>query len=300
MDVKLLKTFVAVANHSSFTGAAKELFIAQSAVSKHITQLERELEMQLFLRDTRMVRLTPAGESLYRDGLEILEKIDAAVANMKGNAPLHTGKLSVGVFSSLSGEVVDLLRQFQNQYPNITVTMDWHEFGELIRQLEAGELDVIFTVAFAIFQKPMLRWVPISKPAPLQVVVGRNSPLASKPAVYLSDLTGRPFFTMRPDITPDGYACQMAFFLESQFEPAHIVQHTSHESMLLQLQLHDDAFGLMRDYLYQEHPGVRFIPLLDDIGRWQDTYALSVAWHSNNENPCVPLLLSAAQQHWNS
>ena len=63
MDSKLLRTFVAVANHGSFTGAAKELYIAQSAVSKHINQLERELGAQLFLRDTRMVRLTAAGEA---------------------------------------------------------------------------------------------------------------------------------------------------------------------------------------------------------------------------------------------
>ena len=66
MDIKLLKTFVTVANHSSFTDAAKELYIAQSAVSKHITQLEKELGVQLFLRDTRMVRLTAAGEAFYQ------------------------------------------------------------------------------------------------------------------------------------------------------------------------------------------------------------------------------------------
>ena len=57
MDSKLLKTFVTVANHSSFTDAAKELYIAQSAVSKHVTQLEKELGVQLFLRDTRICLL---------------------------------------------------------------------------------------------------------------------------------------------------------------------------------------------------------------------------------------------------
>ena len=78
MDSKLLRTFVAVANHGSFTGAAKELYIAQSAVSKHINQLERELGAQLFLRDTRMVRLTAAGEGFYRDSVDILRRMDAA------------------------------------------------------------------------------------------------------------------------------------------------------------------------------------------------------------------------------
>lgn len=84
MDSKLLRTFVAVANHGSFTGAAKELYIAQSAVSKHINQLERELGAQLFLRDTRMVRLTAAGEGFYRDSLDILRRMDAARTALQG------------------------------------------------------------------------------------------------------------------------------------------------------------------------------------------------------------------------
>lgn len=295
MDSKLLKTFVTVANHSSFTGAAKELFIAQSAVSKHINQLERELGVQLFLRDTRMVRLTSAGESLYRDGVDILSKMDAAVSALRQNSPLRRGSLSIGVFSCLADEVVKLMRRFRTAYPDISVTLDWYEFGDLIRQLESGNLDLIFSIGFAVCNKPLLHYAPLC-PGQLHVVVGRSSPLAGRSRLTLADLEEYSFFTMRPDVTPDGYMTQMRFFVERGFEPRNMVQHTSHETMLLQLQLHDDAYGFMGHFQYRSHPGVVFIPLDEDLGTSQDDYVMAAAWHANNQNPCVPLLVEQARE----
>lgn len=295
MDSKLLKTFVTVANHSSFTGAAKELFIAQSAVSKHINQLEQELGVQLFLRDTRMVRLTAAGESLYRDGLEILAKMDAAVDNLRQNSTLRRGALSVGVFSCMADEVVAMVRDFQTSYPDISVALHWHEFGELLRQLETGDLDVIFSIGFAVHNKPLFHWAPLC-PGQLDVVVGRHSPLADRSRLTLADLEDYSFFTMRPDVTPDGYMSQMRFFVERGFEPRNMVQHTSHESMLLQLQLHDEAYGFMGHFQYRNHPGVTFVPLDEDLGPGRDDYSMAAAWHANNQNPCVPLLVERAKE----
>ena len=112
MDSKLLRTFVAVANHGSFTGAAKELYIAQSAVSKHINQLERELGAQLFLRDTRMVRLTAAGEGFYRDSVDILRRMDAARTALQREQGGEHGRLALGAFSVVPTEIVALARRF--------------------------------------------------------------------------------------------------------------------------------------------------------------------------------------------
>ena len=294
MDLKLLKTFVTVANHSSFTGAAKELYIAQSAVSKHITQLEKDLGVQLFLRDTRMVRLTAAGEGFYRDGVEILGRMEEAVARLRDPDRAVTGKLTVGAFSTLADEAVEALRAFRAAHPRVETVLDWYEFGDLIRRVEDGTVDIAFVIGFALTGRPQMRRRTVEK-GRMSVLLGRHSPLADRSMLHLSDLAGRPYFTMHPNVTPDGYMNIMRFFSEKNFQPFEMVPHTSHESMILQLQVHDEAYGFMGEYLYRRHPGLAFVPLAGEDQPGGDGFDLVLMWRANNENPCIPALLSAME-----
>ena len=65
MEIRQLKYFAAVADTLNFSRVAETLFISQSALSKQIADLERELGMVLLQRDKRSVRLTPGGQSLF-------------------------------------------------------------------------------------------------------------------------------------------------------------------------------------------------------------------------------------------
>ena len=293
--MKLLKTFITVANHSSFTGAAKELYIAQSAVSKHITQLEKELGVQLFLRDTRMVRLTAAGEGFYRDGVEILGRMEEAVARLQDPGLVFTGKLTVGAFSTLADEAIEAMRAFRAVHPGAETVLDWYEFGELIRRVEDGTVDFAFVIGFALTGRPQMRRRTIEK-GKMNVLLGKRSPLADRETLRLSDLADRPYFTMHPNVTPDGYMNIMRFFSEMNFQPADMVPHTSHESMILQLQVHDEAYGFMGEYLYRRHPGLVFIPLAEEDQPSGDGFDLVLMWRANNENPCIPALLAVMEQ----
>ncbi|MDR1015315.1 MAG: LysR family transcriptional regulator [Coriobacteriales bacterium] len=66
-----LREFVVLAERGSFTGAAHELHLTQSALSKHIAALEREFDVELFVRDRAGVRLTKAGDALLERALQI-------------------------------------------------------------------------------------------------------------------------------------------------------------------------------------------------------------------------------------
>lgn len=291
MDSKLMKTFVAVANHSSFTGAAKELYIAQSAVSKQIAQLEKDLDVQLFHRDTRMVRLTPTGEMFYRASVDILDRMESAIDALKDASDSGQGILSAGAFSVLSGEIIRLMRKFSSKYPFVEVSLDWYEFGDLVRRVEDGTLDIGFTIAFAVSDKTQLRSKSIER-GRMSVMVGSNSPLAGCKELSLKDLSNRPYFTMRPDVTPDGYMNIMRFFSDNNFVPNHIQQYTSHESSILQLQLHDEAFGLMGEYEYRNHPGIVFIPLVEQAQPDNDCFDLVAVWRAKNQNSYISKLLA--------
>ncbi len=290
MDIKLLKTFVTVANHSSFTDAAKELYIAQSAVSKHITQLEKELGVQLFLRDTRMVRLTAAGEAFYQDSADILRRLEEAVLRLTDPARAVTGRLTAGAFSVLADEAVETVRAFRSRHPGVETVLEWFEFGELIRRVEDGSVDVAFTIGFAADGKSQMRRKTLEK-GRMSVLLGIRSPLAARESLRLSDLKGRPYYTMRPNVTPDGYMNIMRYFSEKGFQPGDMIPCSSHESMILELQLHDEGYGLMGEYQYRRHPGIVFVPMAEEDQPGGDSFDLVAMWRANNENPCIQALL---------
>jgi len=81
-STKALQCFETAARHSSFTYAAQEMHMTQSAVSKQVTQLEEMLNTALFYRTSRQISLTPAGKVYYVEVLNILKLIEVATTNL--------------------------------------------------------------------------------------------------------------------------------------------------------------------------------------------------------------------------
>jgi DNA-binding transcriptional LysR family regulator len=105
MDTRLLRSFVTVAEELHFRRAAERLHIAQPAVSRQIKRLEKELEVQLFIRDRRTVVLTEAGRVFLKEARTILQRGDLAQQMARRAARGEIGTLSVGYaqFSSSTG-----------------------------------------------------------------------------------------------------------------------------------------------------------------------------------------------------
>lgn len=119
LPLNALRVFEACARHGSFLGAAEELAITPGAVSRHIKGLEAELEVRLFDRFNRAVRLTEAGEQLaigVRQGLSTLQSAVEAVRSRR-DAPLV-----VTVLHSLAARwLVPRLHDFQRRYPDVQI-----------------------------------------------------------------------------------------------------------------------------------------------------------------------------------
>lgn len=83
MELEQLRIFLAVAECSSFTGAAKRLFVSHSTTSRAVAALEAELGVRLFTRDRRSVELTEAGDVLRAESERLLQAAEAAAAAVK-------------------------------------------------------------------------------------------------------------------------------------------------------------------------------------------------------------------------
>lgn len=118
-----LRALEAVARHLNFRAAAEELALTQSAVSRQVQSLEDEVGVPLFLRHTRAVELTSAGEQLLRAAGPSLERIDSAVRQIRASSGRRSVALSTWA-SFASMWLIPRLEDFQSAYPDIDIRID--------------------------------------------------------------------------------------------------------------------------------------------------------------------------------
>ncbi len=147
MNIKLeqYKVFYYAAMKESFSEAAKQLYITQSAVSQQIRALENELGVMLFARGRKGATLTAHGKLLFSYVQKSLAEIDNAenvFINMKS---LDEGNLRIGAGDTLTKHfLLPKLEQFHNQYPGIKIEIVNRVTSEALSKLISGDVDVAF------------------------------------------------------------------------------------------------------------------------------------------------------------
>ncbi|MFD7401798.1 LysR family transcriptional regulator [Streptomyces sp. NPDC059866] len=145
MDLQQMRYVLAVAETASFTRAAEQCHIVQSALSHQVARLERELGARLFDRTSRRVRLTTAGEAFLpaaRQALEAAERARAEVAAATGEI---RGKLTVGSIPTVSAvDLPAVLRDYRLRYPQVRISLRAGSSERLVEQVRDGRLDAAF------------------------------------------------------------------------------------------------------------------------------------------------------------
>lgn len=144
ISVGQLRAFDTVARHLNFRAAAEELSLTQSAVSRQIQALEDEVGTALFLRHTRAVELTSAGTLLLRASDVALERIDAAVRQIRQSV----GRRQVAVTTSVSFAsmwLIPRLEAFQRAHPEIDIRIDASD-----TTVDLGTADVDLALRYAV------------------------------------------------------------------------------------------------------------------------------------------------------
>jgi DNA-binding transcriptional LysR family regulator len=143
MELRQIKFFMAVAEERHFGRAAERMYIAQPALSQHVRRLERELEVQLFDRSARHVRLTPAGEAFLQVARRMSRQVDEATLAARRAEAGETGSLNVGVHLPVAAPVLSVvLRHWNRLRPNVRPRLTSGRAGELVDLVRRRELDV--------------------------------------------------------------------------------------------------------------------------------------------------------------
>ncbi|WP_168709173.1 LysR family transcriptional regulator [Halomonas borealis] len=146
MELKTLRTFVAVAELRNFSAAARRLHTVQPAISRQIAELEEELGVPLLWRSTREVRVTATGEVLLEDARRMLALEVEARERVTRAASGHTGQLRIGYMSSATARFLPtLLQQFSARYPDVHLELFEMTAQQQLEAFARQEIDLGFS-----------------------------------------------------------------------------------------------------------------------------------------------------------
>lgn len=124
MEVRQARHFLAVVDHGTTGRAAKNLYMTQPALSQSVVALERQLRVQLFVRSTRGMTLTPEGETLVQPARALVESSVRALAAVEESVDVPRGELTVAVMPALaSAPVSSWVARFRSRYPHVVVRL---------------------------------------------------------------------------------------------------------------------------------------------------------------------------------
>ncbi len=143
LDTRQLRAFQELARHQSFTAASRALHLTQSAVSHSIKALESTLDMALFERQGKVVRLTQAGAKFHPYAIDVLNRMQCAVDAVESIRHPGYGRLSIGATITMSHAVLPaVLREFRASFPHYEITISTDDTRELLNLLGNGTIDV--------------------------------------------------------------------------------------------------------------------------------------------------------------
>ena len=143
MDLRQLRSFVAVARERNFSRAAEVLHIAQPPLSRQIQQLEEELGVLLIDRSVRPLALTEAGRFFYEQALQILGRMDQIRDQTRRIGRSGRGFFVIGcVASTLYGGTPDMVRRMRRTWPDLDIDIQEMMSTEQITALKEGRIDL--------------------------------------------------------------------------------------------------------------------------------------------------------------
>ncbi|MGE3775029.1 MAG: LysR family transcriptional regulator [Gammaproteobacteria bacterium] len=143
MNLRHLRYFVAIVDHGSMVKASDSLFVAQSALSQHMRNLEAELGVQLLLRTGRGVVPTEAGQDFLQRARTILALVEEAQRALREQSATPQGNVTLGLPPSVSAMLaVPLILRMQRELPKVALRVAEGMSGYVLDWLQAGVVDL--------------------------------------------------------------------------------------------------------------------------------------------------------------
>lgn len=145
MELRHLRTLAAVARHGSFTKAAEELHLAQSAVSQQVRKLEEELGCDVLLRSSRSVELTDEGAVVLEYAHRVLAEVDGLKDELEERTGVLRGRINIGaMWPTGPYDLAGVLGAFHQRHPEVDIHMREEIADDMLAMVRRDEIDVAY------------------------------------------------------------------------------------------------------------------------------------------------------------
>ena len=193
MNLRQLYYFRTIAELEHYTRAAEKLFVSQSNLSHAIQELEEELNVKLFVRKGRNIKLTKYGELFLPYVQKSIEDLEAGISTIKDYINPNSGTVSMVGFPSLTNFVTDLIVQYLSETNRVNVKFHYSQesFFNIQSQLLAGKADLALGTKV---DNPNVECVRLGEHQ-LALLVPTNHRLAQMERIDLRELDGENFIS---------------------------------------------------------------------------------------------------------
>ena len=295
LELRLVRTFAAVAERRSFTRAADDLHIAQQAVSQQIKTLERTLGVTLLRRSSRHVELTAEGAVFLADSRRVLAAADRAARRVKAAARGEAGTLRLAyTLTTVWHTIPKLLERLADLAPEVKVEPREVLGADIPELLLAERFDLALAPRTSYPEGFNTRAV---RDEPLRVAVSKNDPLARRKRIDLATLTDRRFELWPREMAPGFYDTVVGSCRTAGFEPT-LDEQAAGNTVWGNL-ARGQGVALINASLAEQLPrGITLVPLAEPTA----TLTYDAVWHLGDA-PLIQRTLEVATQlaedsHW--
>lgn len=191
MLFKQIQYFVAVVEHNSFTKAAEEEFISQSAISQQVSALEKELGVTLLKREHRKFSLTLAGEYFYRESKQVLSQIKEVTQRTREIGQNSGPQLTIGYLPTYNGTLLhQIIADFSESYPEVMIHLVKGTHEELYQHLLHQTIDLALSDQRRMFSEEYVNF-ELAK-LPIQLELAQRNPMSQESCLEMDDINHLP------------------------------------------------------------------------------------------------------------
>ena len=288
MNLNQLKYFISVAEHQSFTKAANQFYISQTAITQQIHALETMLETPLINRSTRPISLTPSGHTFLAEAKSILKHMDTALQRTRESSKGLMGTLRIGYTKGYEqSNLPKRLKSFRQTFPQILITCYRNDTDMLASGLLNKEYDLIFTWDSTNIRQEDSLEIKVMETIPLYVAMHNGHPLSRLETLKREDLKDENILFMSPSSTGDSFgdAHYIDLYQKAGFQPNILLRTSDYETVLMMIAA-EEGISIIPEYCINKLRSLDNI-IYRPLSGEEETEEIIAVWHKENITPAL-------------
>lgn len=288
MKISHIREFLLLVSNRNYSKTAEQLYMAQSALSRHISAMEEELGVQLINRSTTTFTLTEEGTRAVEGFQKVLDEYQNTLFRIGASAEKVTGELRLGIlYYDMNTYVAQIRNAFRRNYPDASLRLISCQPEQAESALLHDEADVILIYNPCSVPGKDLRILPFLK-CPYYVYFDKNSDLAGKEKLCIKDLEDRPLLAPPDPLTLNNTSHVVSgMYKDRNICPGPEIPVTNFDEVPVLIEENDAVFisPMANPFIYQ---GSSSYAVLEEENY---SAAISAVWKANNPSPLISPLI---------